>query len=490
VGYEELIRRYSVSALPHHVKSFIKSEKGRRKTIIDGHKKTEMYPSQYDPGEDLGAQLTFALKYEGVNLEILSAVFKEANPEDLKTFINTTPTGKYTRKIWFLYEFLTGNELDIPPSEVSNYEDLLDSSEYFTTKGLLESRQKINNNLLGGKSFCPVVRKSDELKKYVDLNLPAKAEDVVRKYPDEVLQRALSYLYTKETKSSFEIERATPDQKRASKFIALLKLAEEQSFFNKESLIELQQTTVDYRFANNDFRKDQNYVGEAIAFRKEIVHFISPKPEDIPDLMDGMFNCFDLMTQSEVHPVVTAAVSSFGFVFMHPFDDGNGRIHRFLIHNVLAKRHFTPEGLIFPISATLLREMREYDETLELFSKPLLSLLNYEIDDEGKMTVDGETSLHYRYIDMTVIAERLFIFIEKTINEELETEINFIIDYDKAKSGIRDIVDMPDRSIDLIIRFCIENNGSLSNNKRKKHFDMLTAEEIGGIERCIKESFN
>jgi hypothetical protein len=38
----------------------------------------------------------------------------------------------------------------------------------------------------------------------------------------------------------------------------------------------------------------------------------------------------------EVDPVVAAAILAFGFVYIHPFEDGNGRIHRYLIHHVLA----------------------------------------------------------------------------------------------------------------------------------------------------------
>jgi Fic/DOC family protein len=295
---------------------------------------------------------------------------------------------------------------------------------------------------------------------------------------------------SRETKSSFEIERATPDQKRAARFVVLLRLAENREFFDKLSLIELQRAIIDERFANNDFRADQNYVGQTVSFGNELVYFIAPKPEDIPMLMDGMFDAYKRMMSSEVHPVVVATAITFGFVFMHPFDDGNGRIHRFLIHNILAKRRFTPKGLIFPVSATMLRKIKEYDETLELFSKHLLPLLDYELDSDGRMKVKNETLLHYKYIDMTAIAERLFGFIQDTIENELVSELDYILDYDKAKLAIRAIVDMPDRLIDLFIRLCVENNGRLSRNKRKAKFEKLTDEEVSQMEECVRNAFN
>jgi hypothetical protein len=45
---------------------------------------------------------------------------------------------------------------------------------------------------------------------------------------------------------------------------------------------------------------------------------------------------------------------SFVFVFVHPFEDGNGRIHRHLIHHMLAMRGFSPIGVVFPVSAAIL----------------------------------------------------------------------------------------------------------------------------------------
>jgi hypothetical protein len=488
VGWRELTRRYSLDILPPDSQAFV-TQRGRRKTVIDGDQRTEIYTKNYDPGDALGNHLTFALKFEGLNLQILSLLFQAIDQTELEAFIRVTPGGKYARKIWFLYEFLTGKELDLEPTKATNYVDLLETTKYYTAKPIPEKRHKVNNNLLGDKRFCPTIRKTDTLKNYINLRLNERSMDVIGKYPKDVLQRAFSYLYTKETKSSFEIERATPGQRRGARFIELLKLADDREFFNKPSLLELQQATVDERFANSDFRDSQNYVGQTVSYGNEVVHFVAPQQKDVPDLMEGMFYAYDRMMSSQLHPVIIAAGISFGFVFVHPFDDGNGRIHRFLIHNILAKTGFTPPGLIFPVSATMLRKIKDYDETLGIFSKPLMRLIDYDLDINGEMTVKNETDVYYRYIDMTVIAERLFWFIQETIETELIQELDFLLDYDKAKLAIQDVVDMPDRLIDLFIRLCIENKGRLSRNKRRSLFAKLTDEEISRMEACVSQAF-
>jgi len=44
---------------------------------------------------------------------------------------------------------------------------------------------------------------------------------------------------------------------------------------------------------------------------------------------------------------------------------------------------------------------------------------------------------------------------------------------------------MPDRQIDLFIRFCWQNNGRLSARKRASHFDFLADEEITFMEQAV-----
>lgn len=94
---------------------------------------------------------------------------------------------------------------------------------------------------------------------------------------------------------------------------------------------------------------------------------ISANPKDLDSLMGGMIETYALLLNSEYNPVLTAALIAFGFVFIHPFEDGNGRIHRYLIHHVLAETGFVPKGLVFPVSAVILERIEAYKKILGLF---------------------------------------------------------------------------------------------------------------------------
>ena len=131
------------------------------------------------------------------------------------------------------------------------------------------------------------------------------------------------------------------------------------------------------------------------------------------------------MKEGAVPAIVHAAAISYGFVFMHPFEDGNGRIHRFLIHNILFLRGEVPRGLVFPVSAVMLKNPILYAQSLEAFSVPLMQLVEYKLDDRGMMTVLGETGYLYKYIDMTAQAEALYDFVKRTIEDELAKELYF-----------------------------------------------------------------
>ncbi|MDR1140197.1 MAG: Fic family protein [Planctomycetaceae bacterium] len=435
------------------------------------------------------------MKYDGTNLGILACIFQFVQPEELEKYIRSKPKGKYTRRLWFFYEMLTGKKLDIDDLQTGGYVDALEPEEYYTnSKPQQIRRQRINDNLLGDVRFCPVIRKTEKLQSFEKSNLSEQCRKIITAYPSQLLKRAMSYLYTKETKSSFEIEHVKPNSTRTERFVALLQSAGTEDYCNKNKLLDLQNRVVDLRFQDTDYRNTQNYIGESIGWQRERVHYVPPRPEILTDLMDGLYTANKRMNNGNVSAVIHASAISFGFVFLHPFEDGNGRIHRFLLHNILLRRGFTPSGVIFPLSASMLKNKDDYDTTLELFSRPLMQLVKYKIDNEGRLTVTNKnttlTDCWYRYMDLTAQTETLFQFIEQTLDSELSNELTFIANYDQAKQSIQNIIDMPDKLIDLFIHSCRQNKDRLSARKRSSHFDFLTDDEIHRLESAVSQAFS
>jgi len=488
-GYAYVLEKLAITGIPNWHRSAVATSGTHSVTRQDGFV-DEVFRAQYWPGETIGAHLEFALKYDGVNLALLAKIFEKVAMQELVEFIKSKPTGKYVRRIWFFYEFLTEKRLPIDDMTTSNYVDALEAKDYYTVqKGERSPRHRVVNNLLGPRTFCPVVRKTERLLELDSASLQKRCEEIVTDYPPQLLRRALAYLYNKETKSSFEIERITSNASRTEKFIASLQLAEKEDFCEKARLIELQNRIVDPRFRDSDYRLSQNYVGQSIAYQKEIIHYICPKPDDLPSLMEGLLASHARMKTGGIPPVVHAAVIAYGFVFLHPFEDGNGRVHRFLIHNILSMQNMVPRGLMLPVSAVMLKNPDAYDRSLEAFSRPLLQVIDYSMDAMGRMTVESESACWYSYMDMTAQAEALSEFILKTIEEELVQELNSLANYDTTKQAIQNIIDMPDRLIDLFIHVCLQNNASLSEKKRTAYFDFLSDEELKAMEQAVRDSY-
>ncbi len=66
-------------------------------------------------------------------------------------------------------------------------------------------------------------------------------------------------------------------------------------------------------------------------------------PEHVASEMDELVRLFEeIDSKQEIHPIVKAAWFHHGFVCVHPFADGNGRVARALTLLVLDKHHFAP----------------------------------------------------------------------------------------------------------------------------------------------------
>lgn len=188
-------------------------------------------------------------------------------------------------------------------------------------------------------------------------------------------------------------------------------------------------------------------------------------------------------------PVVAAAAVAFGFVYVHPFEDGNGRIHRWLIHHVLTAAGYSPPSVVFPVSAVILREIDVYKRVLESYSRPLLPFIEWQPTEENNVEVLNETADYYRFFDATAHAEFLYRCVETTVVHDLPEEIAYLESFDRFSQRVQHIVDIPGRKVGLLHRFLGQGEGRLSNRARTSEFGALRDDEVERIERLYADCF-
>ena len=490
IGYMALVERFGLEVLTPAWSSYL-LERGRRRTKVEGARGEEFYPPRDDPGSEWTDHLSFALKHEGVNLEVLAALYQHVPEQEFAAWVVAAPTSRYTRIAWFLYEWLTQRRLSLPDLTQGNYAPVLDPGRYHALpaeRGAVRvRRQRVLNNLPGTPDYCPLVRRSAALESLIETRLDDQTRERLSRYSEAVIHRAAQYLYLKETRSSYALEQIEPDQRRTARFIELLRQAGRIECFTEAGLVSLQGQIVDERYAAAGFRGFQNYVGQNLGPARELVHYVPPRPEDLPALMEGWMTSCRRLQAGRVHPVVAATVAGFGFVFLHPFEDGNGRLHRLLIHQVLAAAGFTPEGVLFPVSALMLKQLPRYDAALESYSRPLLQHVEHFFTKKGELQVKNETGCFYRFPDLTWLAEQVFGFIRDTIELEFTAELDYLAAFDEARQLMQGVVDMPDRRLDLFIRLCLQGKGRLAQGKRSQ-FRELSDEEISALEKIVAQA--
>ena len=234
-----------------------------------------------------------------------------------------------------------------------------------------------------------------------------------------------------------------------------------------------------------------------------MVHYIAPHWNDTPALLSGLRD-FAART-SGASALVRAAVLSFGFVYIHPMSDGNGRISRFLINDVLRRDQAIPAPFILPVSATITSTVinrRGYDHVLELFSRPLMRKYSdawrfgaEQVADDGvrfNLQFDAyqDALPAWRFPDMTDHVEYLADVVRLTIEHETRKEAGYLRNLRVARERVKQVIEGPDGDIDRIIRSVRENGGKVSG-KLLKEFPMLADEDVAAeaIE-AIQAAFN
>lgn len=451
-----------------------------------------VYTPTHQPEDDLYKQLVFAIRYEGVNLLFFKKLFEHlSEKEAVKIITDVDPTGQYSRKIWFLYEWLMKKELPINNADVKiKYSPLLDEKLQYAIDGVNSPRHRIINNLPGTVDFCPLIHKTDKLEAFIQSDIQKQKTTVLHNVHNDVLQRASAYLLLKDSKASFTIEGETPRSNRAARWGTAIGQAGVNDL-NLEELNRLQQLVIESkRFTKMGLREQQGFIGDRDRVSNEpIPDHISAKHQDLDVLMNGFMDTEDKLINSTMDPVIVAAMLAFGFVFIHPFVDGNGRLHRYIIHHILAKMKFTKQGVIFPVSASILDHIQDYGKVLESYSHPILEFIDWKPSKDLNVEVLNDTADYYRYFDATKQAEFLYACVQDTITNIIPKEVAYLVKYDEFKYYIDEAYEMPDDKVMLLVRFLEQGQGKLSKRALTKEFASLEAKEVKEIEEKFQEIF-
>ena len=450
----------------------------------------QVFTKRHKPNDHLISHIFFALKYEGIDLLILKTIFQLIGEADIREAILNEPTGKYSRRVWFLYEWLLGIKLDIPDLKTGTYVEIVNSSLQYPGPTINSTRHRVKNNLPGTPEFCPMIRKSEKLEKYISSNIRESIDKGLEGRDKELIRRTAAFLLLKDSKASFAIEGEFPPNMRARNWGKAIGQAGKKALTLSE-IERLQHIVIGTKkLRNMGIRQEEGFIGEhdRETFAPVPDH-ISAKAEDLNSLMNGLLKTNNLLQDSDYDPVLTAATIAFGFVFIHPLSDGNGRIHRYLIHHILTWMGYTKRDMIFPVSTAILDRISDYQEVLEDYSSQRIDLIEWEPTSSHNIRILNDTIDLFRYFDLTLQAEFLYECVEETINRIIPEEIDYLEKYDKLTNAINSFINLPDTRVDLLIKLLFQNKGKLSKIKRQKDFDELSEEEISMIEDYYVEIF-
>jgi len=477
-GYAAIIDAYSLEVpLPRGLCAI-----GERHKMIEKNG-WRLFSPRYTPDASLEGHITFALKYEGIDLAVLYSLFSKIDQTEIVGIVENAPTGAYARRIWFLYEWLTDRRLPLEDLKQGTYVNVLDPAMQLTVPGERIKRQRVVNNLPGTSRFCPLVFLSKRIREFQSRNLKEKVRKKIDRIPKDILARTAAFLLLKDSKASFIIEGEEPPHQRMERWGKAIGEAGVVPL-DVDELVRLQKIIVgDNRFVHIGLRGHGGFVGEHDRDTgMPIPEHISAREKDLTELLKGLI-AFDKRASKEIDPVAAAASLSFGFVYIHPFEDGNGRMHRYIIHHVLTQSGFNPPGLVFPVSAVILERIEQYREVLQRYSHQMLPFIEWEVTEDRNIHVKNETDYMYRFFDATLHTEFLYSCVEQTIEKDLPDETEFLKKYDEFRREVKTIVDMPEKTINLLFRFLRQNNGILSKRALENEFKPLRNDEIERIQR-------
>jgi hypothetical protein len=502
VGFKWIAQHLDIRPVqPFAVESKIGST---RRTVVTGQTREETYVAAARPDDTVVAHLAFALKHEIVHLEFLARLFSVMAQHELEEWIRREPSGAYARRAGFLFEWLMASQLGVPDTPSGNYVDALDPDKYVVaSRPSNVQRWRVRDNMPGTRTFCPMVLRTEAVRALEGYDCKAALESLEVEFGADIVMRSAVWLSIKESRASFAIEHEEKQVDRVKRFAAVMELRCGQNGdpLALQTLTELQ-TDILGLATRYGVRRSPVIVGRTRGFT-DVVDYIGPHWDDIDALLDGLQAA--LARTSGAPAILRAGIASFGFVYIHPMADGNGRISRFLINDFLRRDGAVPAPFILPVSATIMNSAREragYDHALEVLSKPLMRKYQeyYRFGTEY-VCPDGVRSNFYfdayadalpawRYPDLTHQCEYLGNVVRLTIEDEMSREAGFLRDMDRAREGVKNHLEGPNADIDQIIRSLRENAWKPSNKLLKTFPQLANPALAEAVINAVREALD
>ena len=366
---------------------------------------------------------------------------------------------------------------------------LFPPDRYLTGAAIRNPRWRVDDNRLGTPAWAATVRRTPAIEEGLRADIPAQANLFADRMDRLLLDRALAWAYLHETRDSFAIEREAPSEQRQRAFVALLHQAHERRPLDEDYLTELQQATVSNPLDRAvGFRHQQNWLQGPLRGSAGVT-YVPPPPEVARELMDALM-AFANEGTAGVDPLVAAGVISFGFVLIHPFMDGNGRLSRFLFHHALCRSGALRSGLILPVSVAMKKHEADYLGALQSFSRPARDRwdVSWLAEDDYAFAWRGDPGhAIYRYWDATPCVEFGLRMAAQALQVELRQETEYLQHYDAIIRRVEADVDMRGSDLATLVIACLDQGGRLSKRRRDQFRHRVPEAAFGLIEAATRE---
>ena len=438
-------------------------------------------------GDSLLAHLLFAVKHEGINLQVLAQCLPKLAANEMLAAVMAQPSGRYVRILGFLWEAfsqqLLAEELLVTGPTVA----VFDPKRYICGPDQRCARWRVNFNGLGNTGYCVTVERTPEITELLAQNILEKANAFACGLSQQTLDRAMSWAYLHETQSSFAIEHEQPLQDKAQAFVQLLRQAHESRLLDESYLVALQNLCITNPLDKAVFyRHQQNWLQGPLRGAMGVT-YVPPEPSEVRLLMAELLKLANHW-HGKVEPLVAASVLSFAFVFIHPFMDGNGRLSRFLYHYMLAQSGQLRKGLLLPVSVAMKRNEDAYLQALQSFSIPMREhwQVGWLGDEDYTFDLLADQSL-YRYWDATECVLFGLRMAQQALEQDLYEETRFLQAFDRVYRAIDLRFDVRGKDLSVLVISALQNQGKVSSNRRRQFQNTVQPQVFDAIEELISD---